>query len=272
MTTDPFRNRDHVANFDALVEEYKTRSAATRASATMLADLAYGEGANEKLDLFLPEGTAGTRPVHLFIHGGYWRMFSKEDFSYIADTVTAAGAIAAIMDYDLMPAVRLGAIVGQAQNAIRWLASNVATYGGDPRRLSVSGHSAGAHLASFGFAAGAGMPELTGVLLLSGIYDLKPLQASFLQPLIGLTDPEVTLFSPLLLRHDAASNVTVAFGERETDPFRNQGAKFVAHLAQQGVTATVHMLHGADHMTAVRDLGVAGSEAAELLARTIAGS
>jgi arylformamidase len=269
LTTDPFRNRDHVANFDALVEEYKSRSAATRASATMLANVAYGQGINEKLDLFFPKHDAGARPVHLFIHGGYWRMFSKEDFSYIADTVTAAGAIAVIMDYDLMPAVRLGTIVAQAQNAIRWLTANIATYGGDPRRLSISGHSAGAHLATFGFAASAAMPSLTGVLLLSGIYDLKPLQSSFLQPLIGLTDQEVTAFSPVLLRYEARADVTVAFGERETDPFKNQAADFTQHLEKQGLPATVRQLRDANHMTAVLDLGIAGSEAAELLARTI---
>lgn len=271
MTTDPFRNRDHVANFDALVEEYKSRSAKTRASTRMLGDLAYGPGEREKLDLFLPGRPGGPQPIHLFIHGGYWRMFSKEDFSYIADTVTTAGAIAAIMDYDLMPEVRLDTIVAQAQNAIRWLASNVATYGGDPGRLSISGHSAGAHLATFGFVQDAAMPPLSAALLLSGIYDLKPLQSSFLQPLIGLTDQEVTRFSPLHLRHDAASKVAVAFGERETEPFRNQGATLARHLARQGVPATVHELSGADHMSAVRDLGVAGTTAAELLTRTILG-
>jgi arylformamidase len=272
LTKDPFRNRDHVANFDALVEEYKVRSAETRAAANIVPDLAYGERASETLDLFLPKVSSGARPVHLFIHGGYWRMFSKNDFSFVADTITAAGAIAAIMDYDLMPEVRLNTIVGQAQNAVRWLAANIETYGGDPAQLSVSGHSAGAHLATFAFAEGAAVPGLKSALLLSGIYDLGPLQSSFLQPLIGLTEEEVTLFSPLRLRPDAGSNVTIAFGDRETDPFKTQGADFARHLAEHEVPATVHMLRDADHMTAVRDLGIPGSETAELLLRTILGS
>lgn len=269
MTKDPFRNRDHVANFDALVEEYGVRSAETRASANMVPDLAYGARASERLDLFLPKISSGARPVHLFIHGGYWRMFSKNDFSFVADTITAAGAIAAIMDYDLMPEVRLDTIIGQAQHAVRWLAANIATYGGDPAQLSISGHSAGAHLATFAFAEGAAMPRLKSALLLSGIYDLRPLQSSFLQPLIGLTEQEVTLFSPRRLRHVAGVNVAIAFGARETDPFKTQGADFARHLARHDVPATVHMLRDADHMSAVRDLGSPGSEAAELLARTI---
>jgi arylformamidase len=272
LTQDPFRNRDHVANFDALVEEYGVKSARTRASAHIVPDLAYGERASEKLDLFLPKISSGVRPVHLFIHGGYWRMFSKNDFSFIADTITAAGAIAAVMDYDLMPEVRLNTIVGQAQNAVRWLAANIETYGGDPAQISISGHSAGAHLATFAFAEGAAVPRLKSALLLSGIYDLRPLQSSFLQPLIGLTEQEVILFSPGRLRHAAGVNVTVAFGARETDPFKTQGTDFAEHLGRHQAPATVHMLRDADHMTAVRDLGIPGSEAAELLVRTIFGS
>ena len=272
MTKDPFRTRDHVANFEALIEDYKARSLATRASLEAITGVAYGEGAGETLDIFLPKTPSGADPVHLFIHGGYWRMFSKNEFSFIADTVTAGGAIAVIVDYDLMPEVRMSTIVGQIRKAVRWLAANISTYGGDAARFSISGHSAGAHLATFTFSAGADVPKPTSALLLSGVYDLRPLQSSYLQPLIGLTDQEVTTFSPLLLSHEAGTRVVVAYGELETDPFRNQGADFARHLASDGVSATTHALQGADHMTAVRDLGLPGSATGELLLTTIRGS
>jgi arylformamidase len=231
--------------------------------------VAYGTGPNEKIDLFFPDGSDGTCPVHLFIHGGYWRMFSKDDFSFIADTVTAAGAIAAIMDYDLMPDVRLNTIVAQVRKAVHWLAANVGAHGGDASRLSISGHSAGAHLATFTFSEGASGPRPTKTLLLSGIYDLKPLQSSFLQPLIGITDEEVAAFSPLLLRHAPGPNVVVAYGERETDPFKIQGSDLALHLEAQGLSVIKHMLPNADHMSAVRDLGMPGSAAGDLLAGII---
>ena len=269
MTKDPFRNRDHIENFDVLIEEYKIRSAATRASTNMLAGVAYGAGASEKLDLFFPKGPAGSYPVHLFIHGGYWRMFSKEDFSFVADTITSAGAIAAIMDYDLMPEVRMDRIVGQVRQAIQWLADNIGTYNGDATRFSISGHSAGAHLATFTFCEGAGSFRPASALLLSGIYDLKPLQSSFLQPLISLTDREVAAFSPLLHKHETSTHVTVAFGELETEPFQSQGADFAEHLVRQGLATTARRLRDTDHMTAVRDLGTTGSEAGKLLIQTI---
>ena len=271
MTKDPFRNRDHIENFDTLIDEYKIRSAATRASINMLGGVAYGAGAGEKLDLFFPKGSDGKHPVHLFIHGGYWRMFSKEDFSFVAATITSAGAIAAIMDYDLMPEVRMDRIVSQIRQAIQWLADNIGIYKGDTTRFSISGHSAGAHLATFAFCEGAGSFRPARALLLSGIYDLKPLQFSFLQPLINLTDQEVAVFSPLHHRHETGTRVTAAFGERETYPFKIQGTGFVEHLARQGIPATAHMLGDADHMTAVRDLGTPESEAGKLLIRTICG-
>jgi arylformamidase len=196
-------------------------------------------------------------------------MFSKDDFSFIADTVTAAGAIAAIMDYDLMPEVRLGAIVAQVRKAVRWLTARIGTYGGDARRFSVSGHSAGAHLATFAFSEGASVPTPASALLLSGIYDLKPLQSSFLQPLIAIADEEVAEYSPLLLRHAPGPHVVVSYGERETDPFKVQGSDFARHLEAQGLAVTHQMLRDADHMSAIRDLGVPASVAGQLLVRTI---
>jgi acyl-CoA reductase-like NAD-dependent aldehyde dehydrogenase len=65
---------------------------------------------------------------------GYWRMFSKRDYAYIADAVTAAGAIAVIVDYALMPQVRMAAIVDQVRRAERWIAERIADHGGDPSR------------------------------------------------------------------------------------------------------------------------------------------
>ncbi|RVD46717.1 alpha/beta hydrolase, partial [Mesorhizobium sp. M8A.F.Ca.ET.023.02.2.1] len=124
MSKDPFRTRDHVADFDDIVADIVARSAATRASLPMLADVAYGSHEAERLDLFFPEGPRKDLPVHIFIHGGYWRMFTKSDYSYVAETVTSAGAIAVVIDYALMPAVRMAAIVDQVRRARQWVQDN----------------------------------------------------------------------------------------------------------------------------------------------------
>ncbi|TPL83188.1 alpha/beta hydrolase [Mesorhizobium sp. B2-3-13] len=262
MSKDPFRTRDHVADFDDIVAEIVARSAATRAALPMLADVAYGPHDAERLDLFFPEGPRKDLPVHIFIHGGYWRMFTRNDYSYIAETVTSAGAIAVVIDYALMPAVRMAAIVDQVRRARQWVLDNIAGHGGDPGRLSVSGHSAGAHLATFLFNEGSAP---SAALLLGGLYDLKPLQHSFLEPLIGLTDTEVEAFSPLSKSHSPRTKVTVLVGERETEPFHQQASLFADRLTGQGLSVSKGVLKDRNHMDSVRDLGLRGTVAGDWL-------
>jgi len=270
MTKDPFRIRDHVADFDDIVAEIVRRSAEARAEIPMVADVAYGADATETVDLFFPEGPRDRLPVHMFIHGGYWRMFSKRDYSYVARTVTQAGAIAVIVDYALMPTVRMARIVDQARQAKRWVLDHIAGFGGDPERLTVSGHSAGAHLATMLFPDGAQPSGIKGALLLGGLYDLKPLQQSFLAAEIAITDDEVEQFTPLTHRFDSTVPVQIAVGEEETLPFHAQARAFAAHLKEQGLSVSRSALGGADHMSSVRDLGVAGTAAAGLLGSLIA--
>jgi arylformamidase len=264
MGSDPFKTRDHVSNFDDYAVEYQARSEVSRKTLKMLRNVSYGPGTNEKLDLFFPSAPVQGCPVHLFIHGGYWRMFSKDDFSFIADTVTACGAIAAIMEYNLMPAVRMEKMVQQVRQAFSWLHENASHYGGDQQRLSISGHSAGAHLPTFTFTVQQdAIPR--SALLLSGVYDLEPLQKSFLKSLIALTDEEVRRFSPMRQRHSSEPNVSVVYGENETEPFMKQASSFSRHLTESGAANSIVELTSCNHMSAVRDLGTARTRAGQLV-------
>jgi arylformamidase len=269
LETDPFRIRAHVADFDAIVEEIVAASARTRVTLRMVADVPYGEGTGETVDIFFPEGSREARPVHIFIHGGYWRMFSKRDYSYIANTVTHAGAIAVILDYALMPAVRMDVLVDQVRRAKRWVLDHIAAYGGDPSRLTISGHSAGAHLATFLFQQQAAGSDVDAALLLGGIYDLRPLQTSFLQAEIGLTDREVVSFSPLSHAHRGECKVVIAVGANETQPFHQQADAFAASLRQQGLDVAKETITHANHMSSVRDLGSPYTALGELLRKLI---
>lgn len=268
---DPFRTRDHVPGFDGYVRAFAERSAATRARLPMLADVPYGPWPEETLDLFFPAPDVASGAVHMFVHGGYWRMFSKNDFSFVAETATRAGAVAAIIDYALMPAVRMDVIVNQVRRAKGWIRAHIAEYGGDPRRLTISGHSAGAHLCSLLIGASEEPSGVGAAFLLSGLYDLAPLQSSFLQSEIGITNAEVERFSPLRLRQDPAARVSLLVGERETTPFHDQAAAFSSHLTTQGLAAGTSTLANGDHMSVVADLGIPESETGNLLASLIAG-
>lgn len=269
METDPFRIRGHVADFDAIVSEIVQASDRTRKTLSMAGDVAYGDGPAETVDIFFPDGPRANLPVHMFIHGGYWRMFSKRDYSYVANAVTQAGAIAVIVDYALMPDHRLDLLVDQVIRAKRWVVGHISEIGGDPSSLTVSGHSAGAHLASFLLHEGHERCEVRGALLLGGLYDLRPLQQSFLQKEIALTETEIARFTPLGQRYDRNCQVVLAVGELETAPFHSQADAFQADLKDQGVAVARKVIAGRNHMSSVRDLGFPGTEAGDLLCRLV---
>jgi arylformamidase len=269
LESDPFRIRAHVADFDDIVSDIVARSAATRAKLPMVADVAYGVDPTETVDLFFPDGPRSGLPVHMFIHGGYWRMFSKRDYSYVADTVTAAGAIAVIVDYALMPKVRMAAIVDQVRRAKRWVIENIANFGGDASQLTVSGHSAGAHLSTFLFNEAETPSGLKAAMLLGGLYELEPLQSSFLQAEIGITDEEVAQFSPVDHVYDRNVAIDLVVGADETVPFHQQAKAFATRIRAQGMTLSQWALPGENHMSSVRAIGFAASATGQRLTELI---
>jgi arylformamidase len=265
VAADPFRIRDHVANFDEIVGDIRARSLATRRTVTMEANVAYGRGPDETLDIFLPGDPAPGMPIHMFIHGGYWRMFSKEDYSCVAETITRAGAVAAIVDYSLMPKARMEVLARQVLKAKAFLLAHAKQFSAAPDKFSVSGHSAGAHLATFLFNRSVAPSGVVGAFLLGGLYDLKPLQTSFLLDEIALSDEEVRRFTPMHHEHDPATRVAILTGELETSPFKIQANAFRDILAAQGLEVRASLVAGGDHMSAVRDLAVSGTPLAEAL-------
>jgi arylformamidase len=263
LETDPFRIRGHVADFDAIVEEIVSASARARETLPMIADVEYGEGTSETVDIFFPDGPRQNLPVHMFIHGGYWRMWSKREYSSVANTITRAGAIAVIVDYALMPGVRMKVVVDQVVRAARWVVDHIAEHGGDPASFTVSGHSAGAHLSTFLFHKSEERSAVRGAFLLGGLYDLLPLQQSFLKAEIDLSDEEVAAFTPLCHSYDPYCRTILALGEHETRPFHAQLQAFASVLREQDVPVSIQVIRNRNHMDAVRDLGVLGTEASD---------
>lgn len=266
---DLFKIRDHVADFEGFVTEYRRRSAITLARSNCRRNVAFGRGPTDCFDITMPEGRPEEmRPVHMFIHGGYWRAFSKEDYAFVADTIAADGAIAAIVDYSLMPTVRMETLVDQIRRAARWLFNNAATLGGDPEKLSISGHSAGGHLAMMACVQGMDY-RVRSALSVSGLFDLAPIAGSFVQPEIQLTSEEIERFSPLNLSFDPRVRYEIMVGADETAPFHSQADAFAAYLRGQGADAMRSSLAGEHHMSVVLSLGTLGTPAAEHLKRCI---
>ena len=269
---DPFRIRDYVPEFERLTREFVGATDEVRRRWRVQTDVPYGSHPDQRLDLYFPDNETDERPVHLFVHGGSWRAFRKEDFGFVANTVCAAGGVAAIVEYSLMPAARMSVLVRQVRDSLVWIGRHAVSFGGDPSRISASGHSAGAHLASWLFeqerADGTPqlkLPPLQAVMLVSGLYDLEPVSKSFLQSELALTPEEVAEWTPLHGHPDVGPSVRLCVGERETPPFHQQMWDFERHLHQHQIAIQAGELPSHDHLTIVRDMGRPDTEVGALL-------
>ncbi|WP_373356596.1 alpha/beta hydrolase [Pseudoroseicyclus sp. CXY001] len=275
---DLYRNRDFIPDFDEIMAETEARSREVAARADVRPGLPYGDTPRQSFDLVLPPRVAPGAPLHVFIHGGYWRAGSKEAHTLVAQPVLEAGGICALVTYDLMPGTRLGAIVGQVRAAVRAAAAEAAGLGADPGRLTVSGHSAGAHLASLlaaeapGDAGPPDVPPLAGLLLVSGIYDLAGIPDSFLKDEAKMTHEEAADWSPLSARPLPAGRRIFTCGEAETAPFHVQAAAMDELYERAGMRSALRVEPGCNHLTVVFDLADTSRLLGQALADLVAGS
>lgn len=143
--------------------------------------VAYGEHPRQKLDIWVPEGGAANRPVIVFFYGGGWEWGERGLYGFVGSAFAAAGYVAVVADYRVGADALFPNFVEDAAWATRWTLDHIATQGGDPARLVLAGHSAGAHIAALvaldpvyaetaRFDAGA----IRGVAGLSGPYAFDP--------------------------------------------------------------------------------------------------
>ena len=271
---DPYHIRSFVPDFDAISAEIAARSKAIAAQSMIWTGSSYGEGARERMDILLPPNLRQGAPIHMFVHGGYWRSGEKEAYTCVAAPVLAVGGIAAIVEYDLMPGTRLGTLVGQVRRAAGWLAAQAPGLGADPTRLTVSGHSAGAHLASYLAATGRGdlappKTPIAGLLLLSGIYDLTEIPESFLKHEARMTQLEAATWSPITALQEVGPRRIIALGGDETGPFHDQASRLHRVYQGLGVTSRLMVRPKLNHMNVVLDLAnpdqLLGQELASLV-------
>lgn len=143
-------------------------------------DLAYGAHSRQKLDVYSPKNAQG-RPIVVFWYGGGWENGRKAQYRFVGAALAKAGYVAVLPDYRLYPEVIFPAFVQDGAQALAWVASHAAEIGGDPKRIYVAGHSAGAHLAAMlaydrSQLERVGLPADTvrGFIGLSGPYALDP--------------------------------------------------------------------------------------------------
>lgn len=267
-----FNPRKAVANVDEHAARFARLSAATRASRRALLDLRYGSSPLATLDVF-PAADANA-PVHVFLHGGYWRGRDKSDYSYIADALVPLGITTVVMNYDLCPQVELPAIVDVAHAGLAWVHAHAREWGADASRYTASGHSAGAHLVAAALARHghettrpAQMPS--AALLISGVYELEPVLSISVNAEIRLRPEQVAPMSPMRQPPCLPVRLTIAVGGAETQGFIGQSEAFARHCAAHGADANFVNLAGRDHYTVMQMLETPEGELAQRIARDL---
>lgn len=217
---------EHAAHFAAWARD----SAAARQQHKCHLDLPYGQGPNETLDVFPAAQRESPAPVLVFIHGGWWRSLDKADHSFIALAFTRTGACVVLPNYALCPAVTVPEIALQVVRALAWVHRHVARWGGDPRRITVVGHSAGGHLATMALGCDwrRWAPDLPADLVknavsISGLYDLHVVRRiPFLKPDLRLTAAQAQQTSTVNWPAPAHGRLAALVGADESPEFVRQ--------------------------------------------------
>jgi arylformamidase len=244
--------------FQAHMDLYRDRSREVYRTRPHERDIVYDAKSGQKLDI-VPALGPGLKPAFVFIHGGYWRLLSKDESVYMAPALNASGITLVAPDYALAPAASLEEIVRQVRAAIAWLYRHGGAHGIDPERIFVGGHSAGGHLTGAVIASGwreaAGLPEnvVKGAMPVSGIFDLEPIRRSFVNEWMGLDRARVAALSPVHFLPPRPCRMVVAWGGDETRGFHDQSRLWLQAWRGKRYPATELVVPRRHHFDIVLD-------------------
>jgi acetyl esterase/lipase len=236
-----------VAGSGNIVAGWNRLSLELRAQHSAHLDLRYGPRERNRID-FLK--AADKAPTLLFIHGGYWQTRAKETFTLFAEGAMAHGINVALIGYTLAPEAALDQIVGEVHAGIDFLSRQLPAFGGDGSGIVVSGWSAGGHLTAMALSH----PKVRAGMAISGIYDLEPIRASYLNEKLKLDEAMSRRNSPMMQGGGAAKPLSLVVGSAELPLLRKQTADFAGHRARYGLPVTYEEIAGADHFSIMSEM------------------
>ena len=259
----------------------KRRAAASAAVLERLGPpqrVAYGPSEHEKLDIYKTHRP--NAPVNVYVHGGAWRNGEAKNFAAPAEMFVNAGANFAILDFvqvqetggDLLPMAQ------QVRSAVAWVYKNAASFGADPNRVFITGHSSGAHLSGCTLVTDwqkeYELPAdiLKGGLLISGMYDLKPVRLSKRSEYVKFTDEVEEKLSSIRHLDKLHAPITVCYGTEETPEFQRQSRDFAAAVKAAGKPVELLVGESLNHFEMQETLGnpyaIGGRAALKMLGLT----
>lgn len=180
--------------------------------------VAFGEDPRQRLDVYAPVDGGGNNPVLVFFYGGSWASGFRQGYAFAAKAFASRGYTVVVPDYRLVPDVHFPAFVEDGASAVAWTLANIAQHGGDPARVSLMGHSAGAHIAmmlaldtQWLKAAGVDPKAIRAAVGLAGPYDFYPFTYAATRAAFGQV-PDGRLTQPINFARPDAPPIFVAHG------------------------------------------------------------
>ncbi|MCX7561746.1 alpha/beta hydrolase [Sulfitobacter sp. F26204] len=237
-------------DLSVFLQRYVDESKKARAQHPVQEMLRYGDHEDETLDYFpcsLPDA-----PLHVFIHGGYWQQLSHREAASMAPSILSAGSNFATLNYTIAPAGHIRDMVDQCARAVIWLKGQAAELGFDPKRIVISGHSAGAQLAAMLINDLDGVfaqnhVTIESAILISGIYDLEPIRFTSVDKPLNLTEQDVRALSPMNFKPAVCSKAKVVVAQNDTAEFVRQSKEYYAHLKSNGIQGSLEIVQDYHH-------------------------
>jgi acetyl esterase/lipase len=234
--------------FNAVVPQDRGVQTAARAQA-------YGAHPRQKLDLYRPTpargAPPGALPIIVFLYGGSWQEGTREGYGFAGRAFASRGFLVAVPDYRLVPEVHYPAFLEDSAAAVRWVRANAARFGGDPDRMVLVGHSAGAYNAAMLALdprwLGGDRAAIRGFAGLAGPYDFLPLDLAVTQAAFGR---ERDLPSTQPINHASAGDpaALLLHGAADTTAYPRNSQALAERLRSAGVAAELKIYPEIGHV------------------------
>ena len=221
----------------------------------------FGPDLRLKLDVWVPPGTsAAPLPVVIFLSGGGWVSGERGDYGFAGRAFAANGFVAIVPDYRLVPGVRFPAFVQDSALAVKWARDNAARFGGDPRRISLSGHSAGSYNAAMVALdphylrdIGVDPKIIRAAALLSGPYDFYPFTEQRGRDALDAW-PRPAETQPISFARRDAPPMLLMHGTADTVVRPRNSQRLAARLKDFGAPVELRLYPGKSHVDTVKSL------------------
>ncbi len=233
--------------YQSRMERFRERSDLLYRQAIARRDIAYGDQPRQRFDwLSCGEGKA---PSFVFVHGGYWQNYTKEDLAFIARGPLSRGFNVVLAEYTLAPDATMTQIVGEIGQMLDFLDHAEGEIGFGDRPVCLCGHSAGGQLAMLHRAH----PAVTATLAISALFDLEPIALSWLNEKLRLTGEDVARYSPIRQIMPGAPMV-ISVGQAELPELIRQSHDYAEACKKSGEHVSLLTLPGQTHFSILEDL------------------